>query len=288
MIVMKYSLLLALLSTGAMGAAGATPPKSLSIERVTFSQYEDGEGVSPDYGFVPGETIFFSFHVGGFRYVEDDNEKRELAVDYTIDAKDPSGIPIIETQRGKVNTELVPEDKNWTPKVRAQILIPPYAPGGSYKITIYVKDKVANTDMVKDVEFTVRGPKPEPSDSLVIRRVRFYRNEEDTKPLTTAAYSGGDPVWIRFDIAGFKLADKNRFDVGYGFAILRANGEQLFAQPEAADEADESFYPRRIIPATFSISLQKGIAPGQYMVLVTAHDKIGGQTCEARQSFSVE
>src|SRR5579875_2505510 len=150
---MKYGLLLPLASIGVIIAAAATPPKSLSIERITFSQYEDGESVGADYGFVPGETIFFSFHVGGYRYVEDDNEKRELAVDYTIDVKDPSGIPIMETQRGKVNTELVPEDKNWTPKVRSTILIPPQAPGGTYKITIYLKDKVANTDMVKDVDF---------------------------------------------------------------------------------------------------------------------------------------
>src|SRR5581483_4001107 len=111
---MKYGLLLTLASIATVIAAGATPPKSLSIERITFSQYEDGEGVAPEYGFVPGETVFFSFHVSGYRYVEDDNEKRELAVDYAIDVKDPTGIPVIEPQSGKVNTELVPEDKNWT------------------------------------------------------------------------------------------------------------------------------------------------------------------------------
>jgi hypothetical protein len=269
------------------GALRAAPPKGLSIEQVSFAQFEDGDSISPD--FLPGETVFFSFHVGGYRYVEDDSLTREMAIVYTLDVKDPAGIPLIPTRKGTLDTELVPQDKHWTPKIRETIAIPPYAPGGTYTITIYVKDKVANEDFAKDITFHVEGPKLQPADSrLEIRKVQFFRRENDAYPLTTAAYNPGDSVWIRFEIAGFKLGAGNRFEVGYGFAVLRANGEPMFAQPEAATDADHSFYPHRRIPAAFSITLQKTLKPGQYTIVLTAHDKLADQTCETKQTFAVE
>ncbi len=56
-------------------------------------------------------------------------------------------------------------------------------------------------------------------------------------------------LWARFDITGFKYGEKNRYSVEYGLAILRETGEQVFAQPAAADDSHESFYPQHYVPA---------------------------------------
>jgi hypothetical protein len=87
---------------------------------------------------------------------------------------------------------------------------------------------------------------------------------------------------------GYKFGQKNHFGVGYGITVLRPDGQPSFSVPEAAGENNESFYPRRRLPATFSLSLPKDIQTGQYTVIVTAHDKVGGQTAEARNTFAVE
>jgi hypothetical protein len=37
-----------------------------------------------------------------------------------------------------------------------------------------------------------------------------------------------------------------------------------------------------------SLTLQPNIRPGEYGMVITAHDQVGNQTYEARQNFSIE
>jgi hypothetical protein len=195
---------------------------------------------------------------------------------------------IIPQASGKVATGLAQEDKDWMPKVRQTIQVPAFAPSGLYRIAVWVKDDIAGAETRKELQFQVRGRTVEPAAKLTVRNFHFYRGEEDKEPLTVAAYRPGDTVWIRFDITGFKLGDQNRFDVGYGISVLRPNGQGLFQQPDAAGEQDQSFYPRTYVPAGLSLNLTKDLTPGQYTVIVTARDKVGNQSGEARETVTVE
>jgi hypothetical protein len=280
---MRYWFWIALAGAAAYGAA---TPKPLTIERVAISQYEDGPNVEQGYAFLPGEALFFSFHVSGFKKVGD--EGLRVSLSYTLEAEDPAGVPIIEPQSGDVDTNLDPEDKNWTPKVRLTLGIPPFARSGEYTIQIGLRDRVAQTQARGKASFKVKGHDIEPSDKLVVRNFHFYRGEEDKKPLEVAAYRPGDTLWARFDITGYKLGPKNGFEVGYGLAVLRPNGESMFRQPDAATEKQETFYPRRYVPAAMSLNLNKDLRPGQYTLVVLVSDKLGGQTAELSQAFTVE
>ncbi len=264
----------------------AAPPKPLAILNVALGQYEDGPTVPVGYEYVPGETVFFSFQVSGYRTRGD--EEPEVRLEWRLESKDPAGVSIVEPQTGKVVTTVSQKDKDWMPKIRETILVPPFAPSGTYRIDILVKDEIAQAEVRKSVDFKVRGRDVEPSPTLVVRNLRFYRTEEDKKPLELAAYRPGDAVWIRFDMTGFKFGEKNRFDVGYGIQVLKPNGEATLTQPEAAVEQDTSFYPRKFVPAAFSLNLPADVMKGQYTVIITAHDKVGNQTCEAKQTFTVE
>jgi hypothetical protein len=261
-------------------------PKPLGIERIALSQFEDGPTVPAGYVFVPGEAIFFSFHVSGYKSVGDEGPRVSLA--YTIEVQDPAGVPVIEAQSGNVDTNLDPEDRNWMPKVRLTIGIPPWAPSGEYRIQIGLRDRVAQTLARGQASFRVKGRDVEPSATLVVRSFQFYRGEEDRDPMAVAAYRPGDTLWARFDITGYKFGPKNAFEVGYGLAVLRPGGEALFRQPDAAVEKRESFYPRRYLPAAISLNLEKNMKPGQYTLVVLVSDKVGGQTVESKQVFTVE
>ena len=257
--------------------------KKLIIEHPAIHQFDDGPDLDPDFQFASGETVFFDFTIPNYRREED-----KVSLTWNARAQDVSGTAVILPLFGKVTTELALEDKEWLPKVRFEIPIPPHALSGTYKILISVTDDFAKTNASRDFTFQVRGHPIEPSELLEIRNIGFYRSEEAPKPLPVPAYAPGDKVWIRFDITGFKLAEQNRYEAGYGIAVLRPSGESLFAQPEAATERGETFYPRRYIPAGLSLILQKDLRPGQYTLVVTARDGVAGKKTESRHTFSVE
>lgn len=77
-------------------------------------------------------------------------------------------------------------------------------------------------------------------------------------------------------------------DVSYGVAVLNAEGKQLWAQETAAEERSESFYPKPFVPGSMSLNLQANIKPGEYAIVISSRDVIGGQTAEARGTFRVE
>jgi len=274
----------ALLFAFASAAYSATAP--LAIVKPIISDMEDGPGVPASFTFVPGQFLFLSFHIGGFKASA---EEQKIHLSYKTDAFDPKGVRLMETMADKVDTALAPEDKNWKPIVRQQFLIPPIAPSGAYKITIQVTDDLANgATVTQDVAFEIRGREVAPSDTLAIRNFHFYRGEEDREALSIAAYKPGDTLWARFDIVGYKFGPHNSIDADYGISVLAPGGKVLFTQEKAAEEKSSSFYPKAYVPGSMNLSLQSNIRPGQYTIVLTARDHTGNQTCEAKGDFTIE
>ncbi|MGD0363860.1 MAG: hypothetical protein ABSC93_23505 [Bryobacteraceae bacterium] len=274
------SLLLCLLPACSLWGA-ATP---LAVVKPTVSDRDGGAAVPGSFVHDPGETMFFSFQVDGFTA----SSAERVHLTYKMDALDPHGVRLMEPVAAEIEETLAPEDKNWKPTVRQEIVIPPLAGSGTYKIAISVTDLIGKATATTEVPFEVHGRRVDPSDTLVIRNIRFLRGEEDKQALSKAAYRPGDAVWARFDIIGFKYGDANAIDVSYDVAVLAANGKVLYSQPQAGSDRSQSFYPKRYVPAVFSLATKPDTHPGEYTVAITAHDGVGNQTFEARQSFRIE
>ena len=263
-------------------ADAAGPP--LAIVNPHISDSDGGAPLPPGFTHVPGETIFFSFQVDGYKASSAD----KVHLSYQVDAFDPRGVRIMEPVASQTVETLAPEDKAWKPTVRLEIPIPPLADSGAYKIAISVKDEIGQATASQDIAFEVRGRQVDPSATLVIRNFRFYRGERDTEPLQKPAYRPGDAVWARFDITGFKYGEGNAIDVSYDVAVIAPGGKELWSQKDAAVEKSDSFYPKRYVPGSMSLNLQRNIHPGEYGMVVTAHDHVGSQTYAARQNFTIE
>ena len=275
----RFLLLLALFTA----AYAATAP--LAIIKPSISDMEDGPGVVSDFTFVPGQFVYLTYHIGGFKA----SEEQKIHLSYKTDVFDPKGVRLIETMADQVETTLAPEDKNWKPIVRQQFLIPPIAPSGTYKITVQVTDDLAHGAAVtEDIPLAVRGREVAPSDTLAIRNFHFYRGEEDRDPLSIAAYKPGDTLWARFDIVGYKFGPHNSIDADYGISVIAPSGKVLFTQDKAAEEKSSSFYPKAYVPGSMNLSLQSNIRPGQYSIVLTARDHTGNQTCETKADFTIE
>jgi hypothetical protein len=275
---MRSLLLLAFMPTLLCGGG------PLQIVQSIVSQSEGGVADAPGATHVPGEILFFTCRVAGFTKTAD--EKIHLA--YSVQPFDPKGVPLSEIYNNDLNEEVSPQDKEWLPRIATEVAIPPLVMSGEYKIVVKVEDLVAKTSAEVSVPFNVRGHEVAPSDTLVVRNMHFFRNEEDTQPVTKAAYKPGSVIWVKFDITGFKFGPNNKLDVSYVFSVLSGDGKVLFTNPEAAGDQTESFYPKRYVTGEFSVPMQPSVKPGNYAIGITVKDAIGNQTFETKQPFTVE
>jgi hypothetical protein len=257
---------------------------ALQIVKPVISQTEGGPNDSVGQKHVPGEVIFFSCRIAN--YTKTSDEKIHLA--FSVQTFDPLGAPLEEIYKNEITDEVGPQDKEWMPKIATELAIPPLGASGTYKVVIKVEDLVAHTNAELEAPFLVNGRDVPPSDTVVVRNFRFFRNENDLHPAEKAAYKPGDGVWAKFDITGYKFGPNHKIDVSYVTSVLSASGKVLWTQPEPAVEQSESFYPKRYIAADFGLNLQKTIKPGEYTIAVQVKDAIGGQTYETKQTFTVE
>jgi hypothetical protein len=283
---MKFLVPLSL--TAAVVCLAAPTEKKLAIVRLLLSEMEDGAPVSSGFEFVPGETIHFSCQIEGYKKIEDKSEVEKLLVTYQVEARDSRGVLLQPVQDGKEGGTVAAEDKNWMPKIRESIVIPPLAESGEYQILVKVKDDIGQTTAEARAVFIVKGREVAPRDTLVVRNFRFLRAEEDGKALQVAAYRPGDPVWARFEMTGYKLGEANQFDIEYGLQVLRADGSEAYSEPQAATGKEKTFYPQRYQPGVLNLNLAKDQTPGEYTIVLSVRDNLGGQTCELREKFSVE
>ena len=284
MVASRWILPLTLLLT-----AGALPAQpKLAFERLALHQYEDGPLLPAAHEFLPGETIWFSARIAGFESRQD-GDNRNVKLSWQVGIADPAGVAVEAPRTGRLDESLRTQDKNWVPKFVVSFLLPSFIPGGNYHIPVTVKDELVGSEISGSLEFHVRAESIEPSETFVIRNFRFLRNENDTEALRQpVVYPPGAMLWAKFEMAGYKFEANHKFSVEYGLAVLNADGKELFAQPEAAADSKESFYPQLRVPGALSLHLDPNVPAATYTLVVTVRDKIGGQTAEHRETFRVE
>ena len=268
----------------AMCSAVCFASPGLEVVRPVVAQSDGGAGAPAGFEHVAGETLFFSCRVSGYAKTL----QGKVHVAYSVQAFDPKGLPLTEIYKNEMVTDVAPQDKEWMPKIATEIQIPPLVGAGTYKVLVKIEDLVTNTKAELGVPFEVRSKTVEPSDTLVVRNVQFFRGEDDPQALQKGVYKGGDAVWAKFDIIGFKYGDKNHIEVSYVTSVLSPSGKVLWTQPEPAVEQSESFYPKRYVAATMGITLLANTKPGDYAIAVTITDAVGKQTYETKQTFTVE
>jgi hypothetical protein len=273
----------------ASGWLAVAADKPFAIVHPVFAGSEDGPPEASDEDFVPGETVYFSCQAEGYSKAKpDDSGKQNVALTFQIEVRDKGGALLMPIKQGKMETTVTQEDKNWEPKFREAIVVPPLADTGEYTVLVKLSDELAKAALEKTAVFHIKGRDVAPSDALVVRNFRFQRGEDDAKPLQVAAYRPGDAVWARFDMTGYKLGDKNQVDVEYGITVLREDGSVAYAEPQAANQKIQTFYPQRYQPGELNLNLAKDQPLGKYTIVLAVKDNLGQQMYETRETFSVE
>jgi hypothetical protein len=264
--------------------------KPLAIVHPVFARSEDGPPEASDEDFVAGETIQFGCQVEGYRKADKPNDygKQDVSLKFQIEVRDKNGALLKPVEEGKIETTVTQEDKNWMPKLRDAIVVPPLADTGEYAVLVSLSDELAKTTTEKRAVFHIKGRDVAPSDTLIVRNYRFLRGEDDEKPLPVAAYRPGDSVWARFEMTGYKLGDKNQVDIEYGLTVLREDGSVAYSEPQAANQKIQTYYPQRYQPGVLNLNLAKDQPLGKYTIVLAVHDNLGHQMYETHETFSVE
>lgn len=272
-----------------MAAFAAVTQAAVVIERLTVQQIEDGPVALPGDEFRPSETVHLSFRLAKFETIEDD-DKQKLELSYRIEVVDANGTPVVAPHTNRIQTQALAEDRNWTPKGRWSFDLPDHAEPGLYEIRVTARDEIGKSEAKSTVKFRVAamGRRVEPSGELVTRGFGFFGSEESTRALDPAIYHPGELVWVKFDVTGYKLGEKNAMDVRYGLEVIDSEGKTGFSQPEAAKEQFEGFYPKRSVPAAFNLTLPKDVKKGSYTLVVRIRDVVGKQELEVKREFRVE
>ena len=275
---MLRSLAAAFLVTSLCAAA------DLKVVRVMLSDSEGGPPNSESWEYTPGQIVYVTCRVSGFSM----SPQRQVQLSYTVQAFDSRGAAVAEADKGSINDEVAVQDKEWLPKIDANVILPSQMLAGTGKIVVKVDDAVSKTSTTFEAPFHVRGSKIEPSDKLVIATFRFLKSENDAKGMDHAAYHPGDQVWAAFDLVGYKYGEKNHVDVTYLTELVSAEGKSLWKQPQPEGEQGDSFYPKPFVSAEMGVTLDKNIKPGSYTLIVTAKDAVGKQNVDHRGDFVVE
>jgi hypothetical protein len=274
----------------ASGCLGLAADKPLAVVHPVFARGEDGAPEASDEDFVPGETVYFSCQAEAYRKTDkpDDYGKQNISLKFQIEVRDKSGALLKPVEEGKIETTVTQEDKDWKPKLRDTIVVPPLADSGEYTVMVKLSDELAKAAVEKTAVFHIKGRDVAPSDTLVVRNFRFLRNEDDAKPLPVAAYRPGDSVWARFDMTGYKFGEKNQVDIEYGLTVLGEDGSVAYTEPQAANQKLQTFYPQRYQPGELNLNLGKEQPLGKYTIVLAVRDNLGRQMYETRETFSVE
>lgn len=258
---------------------GATP----AIEQAAVSQFEDGSPVYAPESFKAGDTVFFSLRVKDFARKDD-----KVNLHFDAQPLDPTGAPLVPVIQGDEATTLSPEDKQWMPKLRGSFPLPPVLLPGVYRISVAVRDQLAQANVAVDIPFTVDAIPVKPTATLGIVNLNFYLTDEAEKPMEVAAFRAGEDIHTRFQIAGFRHDESKKMDVSYGFKVISESGEEVYHQDEAAREQNADFYPKPYVPGLLVFTLSADTPLGNYTLVISATDAVGNQQVEAQRGFRIE
>ena len=260
---------------------------TLGIVQAGIQASEDEPFVRPNYEFLPGEYLHFTFTVSGYQ-TEKTQDTTRLHLEYSVKLEDSNGTLLTPEEMGSIQDELHPQDSDWLPKRRVLFQLPNQIAGGTFKLQVTVRDLVAKSEINKTFPFQIGGRKLEPGEAFEVRAFHFYRTENDKEPLEVAAYRPGDTIWARYDIVGFKTDATHAYHVETALTVYRPDGSVFLSAPKAGEQSSSDFYAAQFIPGVLSLTTSADSPHAEYTIVLTVQDVVGKQTFEHKYPFRLE
>src|SRR5437763_16671581 len=97
--------------------AWLTGAGGFEVVRPVIAQSDGGTPVPKSFEHVAGETLYFSCRVAGYSKSSDD----KVHVTYAVQAFDPKGVPLGESYKNEIMTDVSPQDKERMPNIATEV-----------------------------------------------------------------------------------------------------------------------------------------------------------------------
>ncbi len=260
----------------------------LRVAHTSYSRYDGGAAMPRPVTFLPGDQVVFRAKIAGFRLAETNFEEYRVSLAYEVSATDSRGITIGKLKTGEIKEPFNKEDQEWLPALQYTFLIPEMAEFGEARIRLHIRDEVSQQSTSFEETVRIDGKRLPDLESVSIIDFGFYRHREDRSPLPAGIYRGGDTLWAKFDVAGFKIGDQNHFHAECDVQVRDAAGKVLFEQLQAISKDARPEYPQRYLPGLFSLDIKPGTAKGEYAIAVIVHDRLANRSRESVFPFNID
>ncbi len=269
-------------------ALGENVQGDLRVPYVAYARFEGGPPLANPVAFDPGDQVAFRGRLAGFRVAEVEFQRFRVMISYEVAAFDFRGIPIGDPRKDVINEPVETEDKDWLPILEHSFFLPPLAEFGDYEIRVKVRDEVSQRQQSFSFRFRVNGKQLPALSEVTVLNFGYYRRAEDASALPEAVYRGGNTLWAKFELAGFRIGERNAYHVACDVQVRDSEGKVLFEKPDALMEQSSPEYPRRYVPGIFSLQIQPNTKKAQYTIAVIARDLLAGTSTEVEFPFTVE
>jgi len=211
-------------------ATGSSQPLVLTsgdFKLVNFAWTEGKDGPPRAQGpYKPRDDVYVKFDLIGFTT----DAQGQINVTTSMTAYDPNGLAL---------------DKTWSDTARGTLAtggsmpinyhfhfnLPPYVPGGTYKLVIKAHDAVKNSDGEFSPSFSVEAAPPIPPGSRLEIRNFWFSTSEDGPSLSPAVYQPGQTIHYSYDLFGAQFRD-NRANFHTAFKLVGPDGRTLLDRPD--------------------------------------------------------
>jgi uncharacterized RDD family membrane protein YckC len=250
---------------------------SLKVATFEFLETKDG-AVRASALYRPGDKLFTRYTIAG--YETDDQGRVNLRI--AIDVTDPNSLTVAKWQ-GNLNRKLG-EDESAQGWFNCTLL--PYAPPGTYRIRLTVRDDARNKVAEQITVFTVNAPQPVFSSSLDLRDMQLSLS--DGGPPVTEAVSPGTTVYLNAKLAGMQFAG-DRIQVRVAFQLIDPQGEVVIDKPDFIVLNDSFGYhpPGFYLPLSSTVNLPSTGAVGTYTQRYEVTDLVANASATFTQQVEV-
>ena len=111
---------------------------------------------------------------------------------------------------------------------------------------------------------------------------------KDGKQARPLVFKPGDPIYIRFNLAGFALDPEGKIWIQEDLAMIDAEKNFVLINPNIIDEHVAPLEGNKPLPVNNTISLFENAAPGTYKIQINVRDKIGGGSVFIESNIVIE
>jgi uncharacterized RDD family membrane protein YckC len=270
----------------AQPVAGASIPvvaRSGNLAVASFRLLEKQGG--PERGLVPyrpGEKVFTISEIRGFAI---DNQSR-ISLGFEIVPLDPGGLAVTEPWTYAVNQRL--DDPDEPVRLTFNLELPPFAPPGSYKLQVKVRDRLNDHHVEVVPGFSVSDSGMVPAETLEIRDFEIS-HRKNGQAEADPVFQAGQRVYMTCRLMGLQLLN-GRADASFELQVLDPSGVPLLEKPSVVQIADLIPYhpPTHFVTLNFWVGLANPTPGGSYVINYKVTDRVAGRVLEKMAGFQVE